>query len=106
MDGGHQPGTTRYPKVEVRAEHEEEHGWRYEIAVDGGRTGVAVVTMTLGWRDHDYWSGGSTPPSRVAQALVEYVLMHRAVGLIPSVFDAGRVRRWYPRVDADLRSTL
>ncbi|GJQ29283.1 MAG: hypothetical protein HBSAPP03_11670 [Phycisphaerae bacterium] len=88
--------------VRVLRETATERGWRYvvEISRESGET--TTHTMTLGWRDHDYWCGGAAAPSLVVQRILEYVLAHRWEAL-PSEFDAARARRWLPRIDEDLR---
>jgi len=61
--------------------------------------------VTLAWIDHDYWSGGRCAPSKVIQALVEYVLRHETPPL-PAAFDAARARRWLPQIDMELRGLI
>ena len=99
----HSPRSTSLPKpqVVVRAEEEVDGGWLYELAVTQG-TLTTQHTVMLGWRDHDYWCGGTVAPSRVVQSLIEYVLTHLAMQL-PANFDAGRIRRVIPQVDQELR---
>ncbi|MDX2132738.1 MAG: hypothetical protein SFY69_11875 [Planctomycetota bacterium] len=102
------PGASRAlpkPAARVLTERESVGGWRYEVLIlwpDGAETAHDV---TLGWRDHDYWCGGASAPSRVVQSVVEYVLDHWD-GEIPPRFDAARVRRWLPRIDEELRGTI
>lgn len=105
MDHSRTPQAPARPAVRVLAESDAARGWTYEILVrwpDGGESSHAV---TLGWRDHDYWSGGASAPSRVVQCVVEYVLQHWD-GELPVRFDAARARRWLPRIDEELRETL
>lgn len=92
------------PAVRVGREREADLGWSYEVTIRRGET-ESAHEITLGWRDHDYWSGGASAPSRVVQCVVEYVLAHWE-GAIPERWDAARARRWLPRIDEELRTTL
>lgn len=97
------PHSTSLPKpqVVVRAEEEVDGGWLYELEVTCNAQ-TTHHTVLLGWRDHDYWSGGAVAPSRVVTSLIEYALARAGVQL-PAHFDAGRVRRIAPLVDQELR---
>ncbi len=89
------------PQVVVRAEEEVDGGWLYDLEVTCNAH-TTHYTVMLGWRDHDYWSGGAVAPSRVVTSLIEYALARAGVQL-PASFDAGRVRRIVPQVDQELR---
>lgn len=99
------PATT----VAVHAEREIPGGWSYEVVVGAGEQ-ARTHEVVLMWRDHDYWSGGASAPSRVVLALVEYVVSHAdwiARGeRLPRRFDAARTRRWLPQVDSELRGLI
>lgn len=97
------PPTAPPPRVRVGVETHTAHGWEYEIAVTTGGAEVTHV-VSLGWRDHDYWCGGSLAPSRVVRAVVEY-LVARGVDL-PAKFDAARARYLAPKIDQELRETM
>ncbi len=101
----HEPKRSVRPRVVLTAERERPGGWSWEVLVEhpGGET--TAHALTLSWLDHDFWCGGASAPSRVAQAIVEYALANREAPL-PAAFDAARVRRWMPRVDLDLRERL
>jgi len=91
--------------VEIGAETETAQGWSYEVTLRRGPS-VTTHTVTLRWVDHDHWSGGRTPPSRVVQTVLEYTLTHDAAPPWPSTFDAARTRRWLPRIDAEVRAMI
>jgi len=74
--------------AEIRRESETGRGWRYEVALRGGER---VVEVTLDWSDHDHWSAGAAPPSRVVGALIE--VLEDARVRIPDRFDASTARR-------------
>jgi len=97
------------PQVEVRSETEAPRGWVYRVAV-GAPTDRPDARreheVHLAWVDHEHWSGGRVPPSRVALAVVETLLASGPVDKIPARFDAATVRRWVPDADAQIRRRL
>ena len=106
---------TRLPVVEVRTEEETEHGWRYHVFVElpGAAAPIEHIVL-LSWVDHEHWSGGRFPPSRVVQRLVELILEREngtagggaeGRGLPPS-FDAATARRWFPGLDKAMAASL
>lgn len=96
------PDPTHPATVRVLEEAEATRGWTYRIEVARGEGVTTTHRVTLGWRDHDYWCGGASAPSRVIQRVLEYVLAHREESL-PEAFDAARARRWFPHIDEELR---
>jgi hypothetical protein len=90
------------PEVDVKIETERPGGWSYEVQVrhEDGRASEHLVRLS--WADHDYWSGGASPPSRVVQAVLEYLVRHFARPL-PARFDAGKARWWAPGIDAEMK---
>jgi hypothetical protein len=101
----HGPGPNLDQSVDVRigAERALAGGWSYQIRVGRG-PGERNLSVTLGWRDHDLWSGGASPPSRVIEQVVRYLLERRIS--LPDSFDAARARYLAPGIDAELRETL
>lgn len=81
----------------VLEEHETPHGWSFRIALDRPNAPTTEHMMTLSWVDHDHWTGGSTPPSRLAERLM--TLLATRVADLPPSFDAARARRWMPEID-------
>jgi hypothetical protein len=98
------PRADDIPRVEVQTEEERPGGWSYLVIVHRSE-GACEHTVTLSWRDHDYWCGGASAPSRVVKALVEYLLRNEAPAL-PLRFDAAKARRWLPRIDQELRAAI
>ena len=98
------PKADHIPRVEVSTEEERPGGWSYLVLVHR-ETGPISHTVTLSWRDHDYWCGGASAPSRVMQAVMEFLLRHESPPL-PAKFDAARVRRWLPQIDQEIRGVL
>ncbi len=90
--------------VQVGAETETDRGWSYDVHV---RRADAVThhVVTLAWVDHDYWCGGTRPPSEVVERLMTLVVLRLASGL-PDRFDAATARRWIPEIDSEMMRTL
>ncbi len=105
MDTSGTPQAQAKPRVQVHVETEAVRGWSYEVVIRWPDGTESAHDVTLCWRDHDYWSGGASAPSRVVQAVVEYVLGHWE-GLLPARFDAARARWWCRGIDEELRETL
>lgn len=104
MDTPNPPKAPARSRVRVGEERAVPGGWVYDITVLRGDHGGTSHRVTLGWRDHDYWCGGATPPSRVVQAVVEYLVANRVE--LPPAFDAAKARYWTPCIDGELRETL
>ena len=96
--------------VEVGEELETPRGWRYEVRVfwEGGR--LTTHTADLSWADHDYWSTGSKPPSRVIESVVhvaaEALGPTTDTGGLPERFNASSLRRRVARLDERVRERL
>lgn len=97
------------PVIDVRSERETARGWSYDVAVTDADGAVTTHEITLSWVDHDHWSGGSAPPSRVVEAVLSAVLAAEAdapplrPGDLPARFDLATLRRWAPDLDEHLR---
>lgn len=95
--------------VDIGQETETGAGWKYEVLLRRPGQGQTSHSVSLSWVDHDYWSGGRIPPSQVVEAVLRYAIEHdgdRARGATmtwPAHFDAARIRRWFPRMDEELR---
>lgn len=86
------------PAARVLEEHETAHGWSFRLAIDRGPDAPAAEhEMALSWVDHDHWTGGTTPPSRLAERLLTILVVR--VSDLPARFDAARARRWVPEID-------
>jgi hypothetical protein len=85
----------------VLEEHETPNGWSFRLALDRHGHPETEHEMTLSWVDHDHWTGGTTPPSRLAERLV--AILAARVPQLPARFDAAKARRWAPDVDDLLR---
>ncbi|MEM1329865.1 MAG: hypothetical protein AAGG07_04820 [Planctomycetota bacterium] len=96
-------------RFEIGNEHEVERGWEYEVTRHAGD--ATAHTVRLDWRDHDHWSGGSAPPSRVIAAVLDALADAIEQGArtpepLPEQFDASTVRRWTPGLDESVRDRL
>jgi len=90
--------------VQVGAETETDRGWSYDVRI---RVAGAVTrhVVTLAWVDHDYWCGGTRPPSEVVERLLRFVVGSVEAAL-PERFDAATVRRWIPDIDTEMTQSL
>lgn len=104
MDSSRPSRAPSSPTVVVEVERECAAGWEYDVTIRQDDH-AASHTVTMSWRDHDYWCGGAMSPSRVVQAVIEYALAHMGSPL-PDRFDAAKVRRWLPRIDSELRFAM
>jgi hypothetical protein len=91
-------------RATVDAESETAQGWTFAITLRNGEQ-ESTHTVTMSFRDHDYWCSGSIAPSRVAAAVVEYVAQHWQ-GTLPPKFDVSTARRWTPHVDRELQERM
>ena len=92
-------------KVEIDTEQESGRGWEYHAKVSRGPGGAGQTsehTVKLAWVDHEHWSGGRVPPSKVIESLLEFLVEREEKHAIPAKFDASTVRRWFPDVDREL----
>lgn len=93
------------PTVDVRQERETLRGWTYEVVLTRGQ-GTSIHQVSLSWADHDYWSGGSLPPSRVIEAVLAWLADEHPEFAWTERFDASTVRRRFPGVDETLGRRL
>jgi hypothetical protein len=89
-------------KIEVKTEQENAHGWAYEVEIARAGGSLSCHSVSLSWVDHEFWCGGSVPPSRLIEALMAFLLQHEGEHPIPARFDAATIRRWYPDIDEQL----
>lgn len=95
--------------VDIGQEVETSAGWKYEVRISRPGQPQSSHQVSLSWVDHDYWSGGRLPPSQVVEAVLRYAIEHEghqargAEMSWPAHFDAARIRRWFPRLDEELR---
>lgn len=89
-------------RIDVQAETQTAHGWSYAVVIehDGKST---EHTVSLAFVDHDYWSGGRVPPSKMVESLLRYALERVQPDSLPMKFDAARLRRVLPRLDEEVR---
>ncbi|MCL4742093.1 MAG: hypothetical protein KJZ54_07810 [Phycisphaerales bacterium] len=90
--------------VQVGAETETDRGWSYDVHIRVAGADTRHV-VTLAWVDHDYWCGGTRPPSEVIERLLRFVV-GRVEAALPERFDAATVRRWLPDIDAEMTHAL
>lgn len=91
------------PTARVLEEHETPNGWLFRVAIDRPDAPSTEHEMTLSWVDHDHWTGGVVPPSRLAERLL--ALLTPKIPDLPPRFDAAKARRWLPDLDDLLHRT-
>jgi hypothetical protein len=84
--------------VDVQRERESPRGWWYDVVLSRG-PGATEHAVSLSWADHDHWSGGSVPPSRVVEMVLGWLAEEHPEFAWPARFDVATVRRWFPEVD-------
>lgn len=63
--------------------------------------------VRLSWADYDVWTpDGTLPPSRVAEAVVAFVLARPEFDPLPDRLDAARARRVVPGADRMIADLL
>lgn len=90
--------------VSLGTETETDHGWTYEVVIDRADGRRTTHRVTLAWVDHDHLSGGSAPPSRVAEAALRAALPELSERPLPERFDIATVRRLVPDLPERMRS--
>lgn len=93
-------------RVRVLTEREVDRGWVHQVRIETHRGGESEHTVRLDWADHDRWSGGRCPPSRVTEALVHWLITHAADQPLPERFDASTARRWHPDLDRAMQELV
>ena len=93
------------PVIDVQREREGARGWSYDVTLT--RSEVASDhAVTLSWSDHDHWSGGAIPPSRVVERILAWLADEHPEVVWPQQFDVSTVRRRFPDLDETLGQRL
>jgi hypothetical protein len=90
------------PSIDVRTEEEISRGWEYSVGISRPGGIDSEHTVTLSWADHEYWCGGTRPPSKVVEAVVRFLVDREAERPLPARFDAATARRWFPDLDREI----
>lgn len=95
-------------RIDVQTETENAHSkcWDYMVLVEHDSGATTEHRIRLSWLDHEHWSGGRVPPSKVVQTVVEQLIAHGMNGSLPEKFDAARARRWFPGIDQELKDQM
>ena len=101
-------GVHQMTTIRVTEESDSATGWTHSVSITHDDGKIQALTVTLCFQDYEYWSGGSRPPERVTESLIES-LLHPEEGSnvpspLPEKFDASAARRWMPEIDHTLRS--
>jgi len=98
----HADANSPRPTAEVLEESEGAHGWIFRVAIARPGAETTEHEISLAWVDHDHWTAGLVPPSRLIERLAVAAAEHRPD--LPPRFDAARARRWMPELDELLSS--
>ncbi len=101
----YRPRTRSYPRdprpvahITVDTETDTARGWSYHVRIQRSDGRTSDHTVTLSWADHEHWTGGSTPPSRVIETLASLLAELEGVDNVPTplppTFDAATAARW------------
>ena len=91
--------------IDVREETEIDRGWAFAVRASTS-TDAADLIVRLSWVDYDHWSRGAASPARVIEELLRIVLEHVPLADLTADFDAARLRRRVPELDALLQRRL
>jgi hypothetical protein len=88
--------------IDIQTEQDIPRGWTYHVVVRHEGGPQTEHEVRLAWVDHDHWSGGRCPPSKVIEALFAVLIEHEGERPIPLRFDASTARRWFPDLDREV----
>lgn len=86
----------------IETEIDTPGGWEFGVRITPGSAEASTLTLRMSWADFEHWSGGATPPSVVARAVVELAMERKSAGARLGDFDAAMLRRWFPDADETL----
>lgn len=90
-------------QIEIISETEGEGGWRFDAQALDATGGLHTFTLNLGWADYNLWSAdGADPPSKVAEAVLRFLLSRNDPRELRSTFDASIARRLHDDADAEI----
>jgi hypothetical protein len=89
-------------EIDIQTEQDIPQGWTYHVVVRYDGRPPTEHEVRLAWVDHDHWSGGRCPPSKVIEALFTVLIEHEDDRPIPLRFDASTARRWLPGLDREV----
>jgi hypothetical protein len=88
------------PQIEIMSEQERPGHWRFEVQVLDDAGVLRKHALTLSWADYNLWSSdGGDEPSRVADAVINFLLSREGPATLPVKFDASLARRKHRDAD-------
>lgn len=90
------PKEHKVVSVEVGEEGETDRGWSYRVRIQWASGDPTDLQLALSWHDHDHWSGGAIPPSRVAEGVLRMAGEALGPAGLPPRCDAATLRRLVP----------
>jgi len=89
--------------VEILSEQQSQRGWMFDAQVLESDGTLRRHQVSLSWADYNLWSpDGSDVPSRVVEAMLDFVLDRLDGDNLPAKFDASLARRRFPDADATI----
>ncbi|MFK7759752.1 MAG: hypothetical protein AB8C13_07395 [Phycisphaerales bacterium] len=105
MHSEHPSSNPTHPllSIEIDSECDTDRGWGYQVRISWKSRGVTEHEITLSWVDHDQLTGGSVPPSQLAEQVAEIAARAMGVDELPGKFDVSSMRRAIPEFERLVR---
>ncbi len=104
--GSYRPQHDEVARITLGSETETDAGWVYGARIAWPEGVETEHTATLSWSDHDHISGGSVPPSQVAEAMLAVLVRELDSEQIPEKLDLSIMRRVVGDLDERVRARL
>ncbi len=100
-------GAQKVAQIEILSESEAQSGWVFEAQVLDASGDLHAIRLSLDWSDYNLWSpdGGDTP-SRVAEAVLAFLISKLPATEIRSRLDASMTRRLFDDADRAIPSLI
>jgi hypothetical protein len=93
--------------LEIVGERETANGWRFAAQALGEDGALAACDLSLSFADYNLWSpDGTLPPSRVAEAVLRFMLSRMKPSELPAKFNAAQARRMFHDADKMIHAML
>src|SRR5688500_14324258 len=96
-------GTSSVAQIEILAERESRGGWEFDANVLDNSGRLQRHRVTLSWADYNLWSAdGADEPTKVAEAVIAFMIARSGDEALPAKFDASLARRKFADADAQI----
>ncbi len=87
-------------RISITNEREAGASWCFDVAIEPLAGAARQCTLKLSFADYNYWSAsGTDAPSRVALAVIRFMLDRLEAAALPNAFDASLARRKFSDAD-------